>query len=527
MKRVLLLASFLGIFALALHAQNTGTVGSKQGTGSNQAGGGPQVVGGNQIINGNQAADAAGSAANPAPLNNSRAPNAQVTVTPGPQGLPTVTSSAYGWPILPPDTFWQNGTLQNSLAPAIESPRQTVQPQAAPQQAPRPQAGQPRTANSTRPSDQPSDGPVQTAPVFTPPPRSIGVPPGSAPKAKVITQEGNAQKPVVTTQPLNPQAPSSDIVTSSSGVNPWGPPAEAPAQDQGLRQQSTTTTTTTRTSAPPVSQAAPRQSGGARAPAEPRQQAAPQKNVVVVPSPVHYDRAGRRVIDPGWQDELARIVRQERADNAAGQAGEQAVETEEQAPEPIRETVIVVPGPALRYIRGTLTAAKGMIALEDEDGVLWYLPGMDRYIGFIDGLDAGEKVAVEGYAPPKGSSQERYFQATKLFLDEMDYDLTIPPYGLGIVPTGQTTVIREVQSGSNEREEIERLATEVKELREAQEAAAAAAATPAKPVWEHSHKNAWMPPSSVLDFQMDYSSIWHEDQAKRAQRERDSREIWY
>jgi hypothetical protein len=248
--------------------------------------------------------------------------------------------------------------------------------------------------------------------------------------------------------------------------------------------------------------------------------------VVVVPSPVHYDRAGRRVIDPGWQDDLARIVRESRSDQVA-EPVEQAAE-----PEPVRETIIVVPGPALRYIRGTLTVAKGMIALEDEDGILWYLPGMDRYIGFIDGLDAGESVAVEGYAPPSGSSQERYFQATKLFLDEMDYDLSIPPYGLGVVPAAQTTIIREIAPSPKKQEEIERLAAEVKELREATAAAqnaalAAQEAANAKPVWEHSHKNAWMPPTGVLDFQMDYSSIWQEDQLKRAQRERDSREIWY
>jgi hypothetical protein len=53
------------------------------------------------------------------------------------------------------------------------------------------------------------------------------------------------------------------------------------------------------------------------------------------------------------------------------------------------------------------------------------------------------------------------------------------------------------------------------------------APAPPQPVWEHSHKSAWTPPNNPWDIPMDYSSIWHEDQAKRAQRERDSREIWY
>jgi hypothetical protein len=154
-----------------------------------------------------------------------------------------------------------------------------------------------------------------------------------------------------------------------------------------------------------------------------------------------------------------------------------------------------------------------MLALEDADGVIWYLPGLDRYIGFIDGLDPGEAVDLEGYASSRGSSQERYFQPTRLILDGMDYDLAVPPYGA--VPGQQTTIIRE----------IERPAPEPKE--EPKPAAPVEPPAPAGPVWEHNHKSAWAPTNGPWDFQMDYSSIWQEDQAKRVQRERDSREIWY
>jgi hypothetical protein len=108
---------------------------------------------------------------------------------------------------------------------------------------------------------------------------------------------------------------------------------------------------------------------------------------VVVPSPVHYDRAGRRVIEPGWQDTLAQIVRSEReaalndgAGNAAANAGGNGTGAEpgEDTQPAARETVIVVPGPTKWRIRGTLTVAKGMLALDGNDGVLWYLPGLDR-----------------------------------------------------------------------------------------------------------------------------------------------------
>jgi hypothetical protein len=289
------------------------------------------------------------------------------------------------------------------------------------------------------------------------------------------------------------------------------------------------------------------------------------KQVVVVPSPIHYDRAGRRVVDPDWQDTLAQIVRSERAAAATGgvpangadasgdKNGQSAVQ------EPVRETVIVVPGPATWRIRGTLTVAKGMLALDGNDGVLWYLPGLDRYIGFIDGLDAGEEAILEGYAPALGSSQERYFQPTRLFLDDMDYDLSIPPYGLVVQPyltnPGGQTLIRETErpllteAGTSPGTRVNRNETGQNAQQTGQGDSRAEAApqssansgaqgtstpwsrrtppTPPPPAWQHNHKSPWAPPTSVFDFEMDYDSFWQDDPAKQEQRERDSREIWY
>jgi hypothetical protein len=271
------------------------------------------------------------------------------------------------------------------------------------------------------------------------------------------------------------------------------------------------------------------------------------KNVVVVPSPVHYDRAGRRVVDPDWQYTLAQMIQADRdaaaaaasasaSAAAAGETVQEETKTPEAAPEepqPMRETVIVVPGPALWRIRGTLTVAKGMLALEDSEGITWYLPGLDRYIGFIDGLDAGQDAALEGYAPPNGSSQERYFQALKLILDNMAYDLSIPPYGLAAYPpqntAGQTTIIREVERREGVRANRQagkdpgNWDDEDPAPRERRRSPHA----PSQPVWEHNHKSPWAPPAGVLDFDMDYGSFWREDPAKQERRDRESREIWY
>jgi hypothetical protein len=283
---------------------------------------------------------------------------------------------------------------------------------------------------------------------------------------------------------------------------------------------------------------------------------------VVVPSPVHYDRAGRRVIDPGWQDTLAQIVRSEReaaaaTDPAGNQAAQSAAEPAAQEPSteplvepaagPARETIIVVPGPAKWRIRGILTVAKGMLALDGNDGVLWYLPGLDRYIGFIEGLDAGEEAILEGYAPALGSSQERYFQPTKLFLDDMGYDLSIPPYGFAVQPylPNPGGLIREVERPASSptpaaavesRPVSETTATpqagtnrdpEPRTGRRDRDTPWSRRNPPAPPAWQHDHTSPWAPPPSVLEFEMDYDSFWREDPAKQERRERDSREIWY
>jgi hypothetical protein len=193
----------------------------------------------------------------------------------------------------------------------------------------------------------------------------------------------------------------------------------------------------------------------------------------------------------------------------------------------VRETVFVVPGPAIWRIRGTLTVAKGMIALEDDDGVLWYLPGLDRYIGFIDGLDAGEQAALEGYAPPRGSSQERYFQPIRLFIDEMEYDLAVPPEGVYL--GGQTTIIREIERPA--APSVPPAPPPAAENQEAGDRRSPAGTDPwwdsPASVWQHNHTSPWAPPASILDFTMDYDSFWREDPAKQERRDRDSREIWY
>jgi hypothetical protein len=263
---------------------------------------------------------------------------------------------------------------------------------------------------------------------------------------------------------------------------------------------------------------------------------------------IEADRASR---DRETQRDTQGIIQETPA--AASNPSNQGSGPEVQDVRPVRETVFVVPGPAIWRIRGTLTVAKGMLALEDDDSVLWYLPGLDRYIGFIDGLDAGQRAALEGYAPPRGSSQERYFQPIKLFIDEMEYDLAIPPEGMYL--GGQTTIIREIerpaavgnpplaavtdpavatnrdtgsQTGGNEADPKDRDRTDRRSRDRADTGRRDRRDSPvSQPVWEHRHTSPWAPPTSVLDFKMDYDSFWQDDPARQERRERDSRGIWY
>ncbi|GHV89760.1 hypothetical protein AGMMS50268_02630 [Spirochaetia bacterium] len=157
------------------------------------------------------------------------------------------------------------------------------------------------------------------------------------------------------------------------------------------------------------------------------------------------------------------------------------------SPTPARETIYIMPGPARRIISGVLGISRGMITLTDKNGVAWYILGLDRFIGFIDGLDLGEEVELEGYAPASpGSSQERFFQATKLILDGMDYDLAPLPEG------GQVRI--QVQP----RKEKEPVPEQPK-------------------AWEHNHLSAWSPHYDLWMQGMDMNAIWKENPKQNKQ----------
>ena len=66
-------------------------------------------------------------------------------------------------------------------------------------------------------------------------------------------------------------------------------------------------------------------------------------------------------------------------------------------------------------VEGTLKLEKGFIALASGDTV-YYVPMLQRYVGFIDGLKEGAKVSVEGY------QFKNMLHPQKVTINGKDYD---------------------------------------------------------------------------------------------------------
>jgi hypothetical protein len=74
-------------------------------------------------------------------------------------------------------------------------------------------------------------------------------------------------------------------------------------------------------------------------------------------------------------------------------------------------------GWATQTVSGTLQLQNGTIAVVN-GGAAYYVPALERFIGFIDGLKEGAQVSVEGLSGPNN-----YLQAVKLTIGGKSYDL--------------------------------------------------------------------------------------------------------
>jgi hypothetical protein len=74
-------------------------------------------------------------------------------------------------------------------------------------------------------------------------------------------------------------------------------------------------------------------------------------------------------------------------------------------------------------LSGSLGLSQGRIVLES-GGNTYYIAGLERLIGFVEGLKEGASVSLEGWAFPLPRSEtEQIFRAAKLSLNGKDYEL--------------------------------------------------------------------------------------------------------
>jgi hypothetical protein len=77
-------------------------------------------------------------------------------------------------------------------------------------------------------------------------------------------------------------------------------------------------------------------------------------------------------------------------------------------------------------VSGNLAIQRGMIAVES-DGITYLTGGLNRFVGFIDGLKEGARVTLEGWALPVPQDEKtKFVRVQKLTLDGKEYDLGMP-----------------------------------------------------------------------------------------------------
>jgi hypothetical protein len=79
-------------------------------------------------------------------------------------------------------------------------------------------------------------------------------------------------------------------------------------------------------------------------------------------------------------------------------------------------------------VTGNLTIAQGMIAVKS-DNITYLLPGLNRYVGFIDSLKDGASVKLEGSAMSRSpDAKTKTLMISKLTIGGKEYDLGRPSF---------------------------------------------------------------------------------------------------
>ena len=81
-------------------------------------------------------------------------------------------------------------------------------------------------------------------------------------------------------------------------------------------------------------------------------------------------------------------------------------------------------------IRGTLGLSNGRISVVSGN-ITYYVRGLERFVGFIDGLKEGAQVSLDGYAtaPTIEGQRDRLFYPVILTLNGKNYEIGSPGTG--------------------------------------------------------------------------------------------------
>ena len=102
--------------------------------------------------------------------------------------------------------------------------------------------------------------------------------------------------------------------------------------------------------------------------------------------------------------------------------GQERRERQSRTDRPAAETVTVT---------GSMVVANGMPALKSDDAT-YFVTGISRLIGFVDGLKEGAQVTVEGrsMANPRDETV-KYLRASKLTIGGRNYEISTPQFNFG------------------------------------------------------------------------------------------------
>ena len=77
-------------------------------------------------------------------------------------------------------------------------------------------------------------------------------------------------------------------------------------------------------------------------------------------------------------------------------------------------------------VTGNLSLANGMIAIKSND-ITYLIPGLMRYVGFIDGIKEGSQVTIEGNAISRqADAKTKVLSAQKLTIGNKEYEMGMP-----------------------------------------------------------------------------------------------------